>query len=77
MAATPGANRIVFPNLSENGYYQIQIQSADATSYDLRAIPQGSQAGDGAFRLSSNGQKQWDKNNDGVFDASDKDWSDR
>jgi len=77
IAGTPGADRIVFPNVSENGYYQIQIQAADATSYDLRAIPQGSQAGDGAFRLTSAGQKQWDKNDDGVFDGSDKDWTDR
>ena len=77
IAGTPGPDRIVFPNVSENGYYQIQIQAAGATSYDLRAIPQGSQAGDGAFRLTSTGLKQWDKNNDSVFDASDKAWSDR
>ncbi len=74
IASTPGADQIAFPNVTENGHYQIQIQAADATSYDLRAVPQGVQAGDGAMRLTSTGLKQWDKNDDGIFE---KAWTDR
>ncbi len=31
-------------NLTENGYYQMQIQAQAATTYTIRAVPQGQQA---------------------------------
>ncbi len=74
IAGAPGPDQIAFPALTENGNYQIQIQSAGATAFDLRAVPQGAQAGDGAFRLMSTGQRTWDKANDGTFSHA---WTDR
>lgn len=74
IASTPGPNRIAFPNVSENGYYQIQIEAASATSYQLRATAQGAQAGDGDMRLTSAGQKLWDKKDDDSFAYT---WADR
>jgi len=36
----------IYPATSPEGFYRMQIETADATSYTLRAIPQGAQATD-------------------------------
>jgi hypothetical protein len=34
----------------------------------------GRQAGDGAFRIDALGTKQWDRNNSGVYEATENSW---
>ena len=47
-------------------YYNLTIESADATKYTLRATPKNGQAGDGILELTSTGIRSWDRNNDGT-----------
>ena len=62
--------------LSDEGYYQISIPTANAGFFVIQATPVAgtSQDGDGAFRIDSTGLKQWDKANDGSYSHS---WDDR
>lgn len=62
--------------LSDEGYYQVSIPTANASLYIVQATPVAgsSQDGDGAFRIDSTGLKQWDKANDGSFSHG---WEDR
>ncbi|MEX2475647.1 type IV pilin protein [Marinobacter sp.] len=55
-------------------YYDLTIQSVNATSFTLRAAPKGAQAGDGMLELDSTGARRWDRENDG-FGADDNTWS--
>lgn len=57
--------------------YNLTIQSASATDFELRATPvSGSgQASDGTLYYFSDGRKGWDKNNNGSLEASEYCWS--
>ena len=57
-------------NLSPDRYYEITIPTADATFFVVQAVPVGSQAGDGALRLSATGEQTWDQDNSGNFACS-------
>lgn len=55
--------------------YNLTIQSADGTSYTLRATPKNAQAGDGILELTSLGVRSWDKNNNGnTTDSGENSW---
>lgn len=79
-AAAAGADTgapAIFPDEapleSDQKYYDLTIQSADAITYTLRATPKGIQAGDGILELDSTGVRRWDSNNDG-FDPGENTW---
>jgi type IV pilus assembly protein PilE len=64
---------------SPNGYYDLSVAagaSGIATSYVATATPVTgkSQENDGPFTISSRGVKQWDKNNNGTYEASENTW---
>lgn len=59
---------------SGNKLYDLSIESADASSFVLRATPKGSQVGDGFLELTSAGQKRWDKDNSGSIGAGENTW---
>lgn len=50
---------VAFPVTSPDGFYQINDQSRDATTFEVRAAPQGVQAGDrcGTFTLTHTGAR--------------------
>lgn len=50
-----------------NKYYDLTISSAARNSYTLTATPKNAQSGDGAIRLRSTGEKEWDKNGSGTW----------
>ncbi len=54
--------------------YNLTIQAATATTFNLDATPVGAQAGDGALRINQLGQRFWDRDGDG-FEASENSWS--
>lgn len=54
--------------------YDLTIQSADATTFVLRADPKNSQSGDGFLEITSTGQRRWDMNNDGAIGAGEDTW---
>jgi type IV pilus assembly protein PilE len=56
-------------------FYDLTIQSADDSSYVLRATPKNGQAGDGIMELTSTGVKRWDKDNSGTFASDENTWS--
>lgn len=46
-------------------YYNLIIQAANASTYNLRATPTGAQAGDGVLEINSTESKgRWDHDND-------------
>ena len=58
--------------LSPDGHYVLSVASGNVLGYGLLANPDGiaasgRQAGDGRFRLQSNGTKRWDGQNNGSF----------
>lgn len=57
-------------------YYQLRIPSADADSYTLRANPVNAQSEDGYLRLRSNGQRGWDRDNNGSIGSNETCWED-
>jgi len=62
---------------SGDNFYGITVQSADATSYRLRATPTNgtSQEGDGLMEINNLGQRFWDQNADGdLDDPGEDDW---
>ena len=62
-------------NLAANRRYcDLVIQTANANSYTLRAIPVNMQAGDGFSQLDSSGAKSWDRNDNGTIDAGENKW---
>jgi len=83
-AATGGGNTgaplaAVFPSTSPRegtAYYNLTIQAADASSYNLRATPIAStrQNGDGYIELNSLGRRAWDKDNSGALANSELTW---
>jgi type IV pilus assembly protein PilE len=57
--------------------YDVQFDGTpDLTSYKLRAIPKGSQAGDGYIQIDQTGLRTWDKNNNNAIDAGESTWND-
>jgi len=48
-------------------FYNLTIESAARTTYELRATPKGAQAGDGVLRLFSNGVREWNKDGAGSW----------
>lgn len=65
---------------SPDRFYKLTVAvggtGAIATSFIATATPttDTTQVGDGNFTLSNTGQKQWDKNNDGTYDAAEATW---
>ncbi|WP_444936702.1 type IV pilin protein [Microbulbifer sp. JMSA004] len=61
---------------SSNKTYDLTIESADDSSYTIRATPKNAQAGDGVIELRSSGVRAWDRGDDGAFaDPDDLCWS--
>ena len=60
-----------------NRRYNLTIQAASATGFELRATPVSStgQANDGTLFYFSDGRKGWDRNNNGNLEASEFCWS--
>ena len=56
LSVTPGPS-VVFPDKSENGYYNLTLTNRTVTTFTLNAQPQGAQAGDGCgtFTLTERG----------------------
>ena len=50
------------PQDSNNPKYEIRIQSVDRTSFELRAVPIGGEAGCGTFIINSLGQRSLEGN---------------
>jgi type IV pilus assembly protein PilE len=73
---TPAAN--TFPSQAPLGggtaLYNLSIESADASSFTLRATPINGQAGDGMMELDSTGARRWDRNNASGFEAGENCW---
>lgn len=70
----------IFPTQSpldgSNKTYDLTIDvSDDGDTYLLFATPRGTQVGDGQLRLSSSGEKAWDRDNNGFDDPADLCWS--
>lgn len=59
---------------SPNKHYNLTIQSANATSYTLRATPINGQAGDGYLELLSTTQRRWDEDDNGSIATGEFDW---
>ena len=85
-AASGGANTgapAVFSTYSPsfepqaNRRYNLTIQAASATAYELRATPVSGtgQASDGTLFYFSDGRKGWDKNNNGSLESDEYCWS--
>lgn len=56
-------------------YYDLKVHAVSNTTYTLRAIPIGSQAGDGFLELTSTGIRRWDKNDSAsALDAGENCW---
>lgn len=56
-------------------YYDLTINTANASSYILRATPKNAQSSDGYLELTSQGVKRWDKNNSGnTNEAGENNW---
>lgn len=56
-------------------FYNLTINSADVTSYELLATPVNGQAGDGVLGLRSTGMRGWDRNgNNNPFEAGEQCW---
>jgi len=60
---------------SATKYYNLVIYTLQPNSYQLRAVPIGVQAGDGFLSLNSNGQRGWDKNDDGSLSTAEQSWN--
>lgn len=56
-------------------YYNLTIEAADATSYQLRATPTAAQGPDGIIELLSTGVKGWDRDNSGTFEPNEQCWN--
>jgi type IV pilus assembly protein PilE len=71
-----------YQTTSPEGYYTLQITAGNISSscttfdcgYTATATPTGTQTGDGALRIDALGNKQWDRNNNNVYEASENNW---
>lgn len=70
----------VFPSQtpidSGKKYYNLTINSADSSSYTLRATPisGGAQDGNGYLQFNSTGIKGWDRDDNGAISSSESGW---
>ena len=71
----PAIFQTATPFDSSNKHYNLTIEAATGSSYTLRASPLGGQADDGFMQLTSIGQRQWDKNNNGSIGTGEFDWN--
>jgi type IV pilus assembly protein PilE len=57
--------------------YNLRIVSADATGYEIRAIPRNdaSNTGDGYLSLDNLGRKVWDRNDNDSVDTGENSWT--
>lgn len=62
------------PNGGGTAYYNLTVVSASDTAFVVKADPVNAQAGDGYLDVSSQGVRQWDKDNDGSVGSSEKTW---
>lgn len=75
-----GAAGLAWPATSPENYYTLSVEAGPtgdiATSYLITATPAAgsTQVGDGNFRMDSTGLKQWDRNNNGTYEASENTW---
>ena len=83
--AAGNANSILgISTTSPEGHYTVAIAAGNITGgcatlscgFTITATPAatGRQVGDGAFRIDALGTKQWDRNNSGVFEATENSW---
>ncbi|AZT82887.1 prepilin-type N-terminal cleavage/methylation domain-containing protein [Marinobacter sp. NP-4(2019)] len=72
---SPGIYPDEAPLDGNDKYYDLTIQSADATTYTLRATPKGAQAGDGMLELDSTGARRWDRDDSKAFETGENTWS--
>lgn len=75
VAPTSGVFPSQAPIDSSTKYYNLRIYNLDANSYELRAIPIGIQSGDGFLQLLSNGQRGWDKDDNGTVSSAEQSWN--
>jgi len=59
---------------SADVYYNLTVESADVSSYRLKADPVNAQEGDGMLTLKSTGEKGWDINDDGTVADTEDCW---
>lgn len=75
--ADTGAPSIYYDQVPNDGgtpYYNLTVVSATDTAFLVQATPVNAQAGDGYLDVSSQGVRQWDKDNSGSISASEKTW---
>jgi len=71
-------------NTTPSNHYTLQITAGNITGgcaaftcgFTIKATPTagGQQVGDGAFQIDAIGNKQWDRNNNGSFEAGENSW---
>lgn len=54
------------PVASGPKFYDLRMNTS-ATAFTLHAIPKGRQEGDGNLRVTSTGERSWDKENNGTY----------
>lgn len=83
--ASVAAGTLGYTTTSLGGYYNLTMAGGTITAvtcsagdytcgYIITATPTGTQTGDGALRIDSTNNKQWDKKNDNSFSAK---WTDK
>ncbi len=75
--ADTGAPSIYYdqvPNGGGTAYYNLTVVSASDTAFVVKATPANAQDGDGYLDISSQGVRQWDKDNDGAIGSAEKTW---
>lgn len=55
-------------------YYDLRVTSASVDDYTLEAQPKNDQDGDGFLRLSADGSRGWDRDDNGTISASEECW---
>ncbi len=55
-------------------YYAIAVTALARNSFELRATPQGSEAGAGLLEMTDTGERRWDRDRNGTIDAGEDNW---
>ncbi len=55
-------------------YYAIAVTALARNSFELRATPQGSEAGAGLLEITDTGERRWDRDRNGTIDAGEDNW---
>ena len=70
-----GIEQLPVASKSPEGHYALTVESSNSTSFQVIADPDsegasGRQAGNGKLRISSNGNREWDCNNNNSYSCS-------